>query len=299
MNLLKNKIKAWIIELRAPFLTVTILPIILGALIAKLDIGMINFLLLALALLGAVFIHLGTNIINDYFDYINGTDNTNKEFIRPFSGGSRTIQNKLLSKNEVLTGAIIFFILGSAIGLYLAFKIGIFVLYLGVFGILSAILYSAFLSSYFIGEALVGFNFGIIMALGSYYVQTKTFSWEVVFVSLPLALLTSLILWINEFPDYKADKKSEKKTFVVRLGRKKSSVVYMLILLFTYFYIIILSIWKNISLLLFSLITIPLAVISIIKALQYYNEPKKMFASYPLTIILHLSIGLVFVLAYL
>ncbi|MBS3102097.1 prenyltransferase [Candidatus Woesearchaeota archaeon] len=294
-----GKLKSWLMELRAPFLTVTIIPVILGALVAKSHFGAINYPFLALALLGAVFIHLGTNIINDYFDYKKGTDNINVEFIRPFSGGSRMVQNKLLSEKEVLAGAIIFFILGLLIGIYLAFKVGIIVFYLGIFGILSAILYSAFLSSYFVGEALVGFNFGIIMALGSYYVQAKTINFDVVWISLPLALLTSLILWVNEFPDCKADRESGKKTMVVRLGRKNASLIYSVFLIFIFIYIIGLSLLENNFLLLLSLITLPLALVSIFKILKYYNEPKKMFACYPLTIIMHLAIGVVLILAFL
>ena len=90
-----------------------------------------------LTLLGAVSLHLGTNIINDYFDHKSGNDEANNEFVRPFSGGSRMIQLGLLTPLEVLTAAIIFFAVGIFIGLYLTFKCGLPVLILGLIGVIS------------------------------------------------------------------------------------------------------------------------------------------------------------------
>ena len=77
----------------------------------------------ALSLAAGVSIHLGANIANDYFDHKSGNDEINKDYIRPFSGGSRMIQKGLLSPSEVLLGSLVFFALGVSIGLYLALSL--------------------------------------------------------------------------------------------------------------------------------------------------------------------------------
>ena len=82
------------------------------------------------------------------------------------------------------------------------------------------------------GELLVGLNFGILITLGSFYVQTKSFSLDVLIASIPLGILVSAILWINEFPDYNADKKVGKKTLVVRF-RQKEGILYINFYTFT------------------------------------------------------------------
>lgn len=133
----KKKLKTWIIESRYPFLTVTLLPVLLGTAVALFRTNAISIFHFILTLLGALFLHLGTNIINDYFDYKSGNDEINQEFIRPFSGGSRMIQMGLLTPLEVLMGAILFFVLGSGIGIYLTFQCGLPILYLGLIGVIS------------------------------------------------------------------------------------------------------------------------------------------------------------------
>lgn len=292
-----NKLKAYIMELRAPYITVTVFPVILGALLARNE-GFFSWSLFGWTMAAAILLHLGINVINDYYDHKNGTDENNKEFITPFAGGSRIIPNKLLTPLEVRNEAIVLFVLSGAIGMYLFTQVGIGVLALGLFGLVTGVLYSSLNNNFFIGEAMVGLNFGVLMSVGSYFVQTTSFSWDVVWISLPLGILTSLILWVNEFPDIKADEKAGKKTLVVRMGRKAAAKVYGISMVFTYGYIVFLSQWKSVPWLLLAALTAPLAIIATMKVLKFYDEPKKMFAAYPSTIILHVAIGLVFVLVY-
>ncbi len=164
-----SKVRAWFNELRLPFATASIIPILLGSAIAWATTGMFLWDTFLLTLIGGVCIHLGANIANDYWDYRQGSDNINVEYIRPFTGGSRMIQQGLLSPREVLTGSIIFFSLGAIIGLYLAFTRGFIILVIGVLGVFLAFFYTAppfkFVSRG-IGETVIGICFGLLLTLG-------------------------------------------------------------------------------------------------------------------------------------
>src|SRR3989338_4374891 len=102
-----DKIKLWLRALRVPFLTATLVPVILGSVAAWHDFNAFSWPLFFLALFGAIFVHLGVNLSNDYFDHISGNDKANK-VPTPFSGGSRVIQEKLIPAKRILTAAILF-----------------------------------------------------------------------------------------------------------------------------------------------------------------------------------------------
>lgn len=237
MALFKRKVKSWIKELRAPFFSASAVSVFLGTAVAWAKTGLFHLGYGFLALAGGLLLHAGTNILNDYFDHRSGNDELNREFIRPFSGGSRMIQLGLLTPLEVLTGGILFFLLGGLIGLYLVMQRGLFILFLGIIGVLSGMSYSwprLNWASRGFGEFLVGLNYGILMTLGAYYVQTRDVVLEPVMASLPLAFLITAVLYINEFPDYEADKKVGKKTLVVRLGRKRAVIGFVALVTASY-----------------------------------------------------------------
>ncbi|MHA2253401.1 MAG: UbiA family prenyltransferase, partial [Candidatus Kariarchaeaceae archaeon] len=111
-----SKVKIWLEEMRLPFLTASVTPVLLGTAVAwaiedKFELGFF-----ILTLIGSICLHLGANISNDYFDHINRTDDINVEFVRPFTGGSRMIQRGLLTPKEVLTGSFIVYAIGAGIG---------------------------------------------------------------------------------------------------------------------------------------------------------------------------------------
>src|SRR3989344_6072028 len=138
-----DKLKLWLRALRLPFLTATLVPVILGSAAAWHDFNAFSWPLFFLALFGAIFVHLGVNLSNDYFDHISGNDKANK-VPTPFSGGSRVIQEKLIPAKRILTAAILFFALGAAIGLYLNFILpGNVVITLGAMGIFLGLFYTA------------------------------------------------------------------------------------------------------------------------------------------------------------
>ncbi|MBI4711853.1 MAG: 1,4-dihydroxy-2-naphthoate octaprenyltransferase [Planctomycetes bacterium] len=220
-----GKLKIWLKETRAPFLTATIVPILLGAVMGWHQTGSFHWGYFWLTLIGGIFMHLGTNIANDYFDHLSGNDWANKT-PTPFSGGSRMIQQGLLTPRQVLVAALACFTAGSVIGLYLNYKIGgNVILLLGIIGVFLGFFYTGnpiriVYRGFGLGELAVGIGFGPVMVLGAYYVQTAQIPWPVLFASIPVGILIALVLYINEFPDYNADKYVGKKTLPVQLGKK-------------------------------------------------------------------------------
>ena len=232
-QLVKMKLSNLRIGIRVPFLTASAVPVLLGTVIAWFATGTFLWGFFLLALLAGLLMHMGTNFINDYADHKSGNDEINREFVRPFSGGSRVIQSGLLSPLEVLTGALLFFGISATIGFYFAWARGSMILVLGAIGLVSGMFYTWGPFSWAkrgVGELLVGLNFGVLMILGAYYVQTQSFSWLPVVAAIPISLLIAAVLYINEFPDYIADKQVGKNTLVVRLGREKAVILYVLIM---------------------------------------------------------------------
>jgi 1,4-dihydroxy-2-naphthoate octaprenyltransferase len=257
----------------------------------------------ALALLGGVCAHLGTNVANDYYDHKSGNDEVNKEFVRPFSGGSRTIQQGFLKPKEVLGGALLFFAIAVSIGVYLSLMNGPIVLVLAMIGLVSGFFYTAppfNWASKGAGEALVGVNFGVLMTLGAYYIQTQTLSLEPFIAAIPVSLLIAAVLYINEFPDYAADKAVGKRTLVVRLGRDKAAYGYAVIV-FSAYASILLSVLFGIAPAydLLALIPLPLAVEAVRHVSKFHSESLKLVPANAMTITLHLVTSLLVSIGYL
>ena len=237
-----NKPLLYFMSTRPQFFPAMAAPVALGSACAWRVEGAFSMSLFVLTLLAALLYHGGTNVLNDFFDDRSGADPLNKTPLTPFTGGSRMIQRGLMTPNETLILGATLLGLGSAIGLYLVTIVGWPLLALGVFGLLSAIFYTAppvYLASRGLGEALVGINIGLLTVCGSYFVQARTLSVEAVLVSLPLTFLIAALLYINEFPDYEADKAAGKKNLVVRLGPERGRWGLIIILSLAYLSIII------------------------------------------------------------
>jgi 1,4-dihydroxy-2-naphthoate octaprenyltransferase len=178
----------------------------------------------ALALLATALVHSGANVCNDYFDHTQGTDDINVSYIRPFSGGSRLIQDGVLSPRSVLRGGVALLGLGAAVGGVTAFVTNWVVVPVGLVGILAGFFYSApplRLASRGLGELTIGITFGVLATLGAWVTQTHHLSLVVLPASTPLALLIANVIVINEVPDIDADAATGKRTLVVRLGRRR------------------------------------------------------------------------------
>jgi 1,4-dihydroxy-2-naphthoate octaprenyltransferase len=213
------------------------------------------------------------------------------------------IQLGLLSPREVLAGGLVLFTLGGAIGLYLTITRGILVLILGLIGVFSGFFYTAppvKLASRGIGESVIGLGFGILLTLGAFYVQLQFLAWEPVLAAIPVALLITAVLYINEFQDSAADEAAGKRTLVVRLGRKRAAIGYAVILTTTHIFIILAIAAHAVSpYTIVSLSSLPLSVLSIRYALAAYDRPFELIPANALTVLNHLLTGLALTIGYL
>jgi len=305
--LLKRKLKNWSIEARIPFVTASIIPVILGTAIAATTTTEINILFFALALIGVASLHLSANILNDYFDHKSGTDGINKEFVRPFSGGSRAIQLGLLTPFEVMSGGVFFLIVGALVGIFFTFTSGWPVFAVMLVALASVFFYTSpplSLASRGIGEIVVGLNLGYLATFGAYFVQTGNLSMESILTTFvaatPVALLIAAVLYINEFPDYNADKAIGKNHLVIRLGKSKAAVGYALMIIVTYASII-LSVATRVMPVqtLLGLLTLPLAVRAVKYALAFHSQTMNLVPANAATINIHLYTGAMLVAGYL
>ncbi|MFQ6106805.1 MAG: 1,4-dihydroxy-2-naphthoate octaprenyltransferase [Thermoplasmata archaeon] len=297
-----SKVKVWLEELRLPFMTASVPPAILGGLIAWDLTGQIDILLLLLAALAAFLMHAGTNVVNDYFDHVSGCDEINVRFVRPFGGGSRLIQKGLLSPKEVYYGALSLFAFSVMIGLYLAYVSGWQLLIIGIIGLISGFFYTdprLNLASRGIGEFLVGLNFGTLIVLGSFFVQTGQFALEPLLASLPLAILIAAVLWINEFQDMEADAAVGKRHLVSRLGRRRAAAVYSYLLVLAYVSLVAGTVVGLLPLeSVVALVTMPIAARSVNVAMRHYDDTLPLAPANAGTIMLHLVFGIVLIFAY-
>lgn len=190
-----------------------------------------------LTLGGVLCVHLGANLANDYFDEITGCDRENPE-PTPFSGGSRVIQQGLLSARAILAASSVFFLLGLVQGLILNTMVpGNTVILLGLLGILLGVLYTAApvrLSYRGIGEVAVFAAFGPLVVVGSYLCQTGKLEGFPLKVSVPAGLLVLAILLINEILDLTWDERAGKRTIMVILGAGRGYRVFLLAYLGAY-----------------------------------------------------------------
>lgn len=289
-------LKIWLKAVRVPFFTATIIPITFGYLAAWHGGGVFVWRDFLLVLLGGIFIHAGTNLANDYFDYRAKCDEANPT-PTPFSGGSRVIQDGLIRPGKILFASLLFFILGSAIGLYFNYVCGgNVILILGAIGVFLGFFHSAkplHIGYGTLGELATGLGFGPLMVMGAYYVGARALTPEVFLASIPIGILIALVLFINEFPDYVGDKAVGKRTLVVVLGKKRAVVLYQMLLLIQYVVIIELAIFKVLPYAcLLAFLTIPIALKAFAVSRNNYEKVYEMLPANAATIGLHSIIGL-------
>jgi 1,4-dihydroxy-2-naphthoate octaprenyltransferase len=227
----------WFRELRAKFFAASVTPVFVGAAAAYAASGKFDLFIFSLTVLGMLLLHAGANVSNDYFDHVSGNDTANPKD-SPFSGGSRVIQQGLLTPRAVLTGALIFFALGAVVGLYLAwYTHSLFILALVLIGLFGGFFYTApplRLGYSTLGALANGLCFGPLPAYGAYYLQTRSLDGIVLVPGLLCGILLALVLLVNGFPDELADRRANKRTVVVTLGVRAAAYVFHWTLLGTY-----------------------------------------------------------------
>lgn len=295
-----SSVGVYIRALRLPFLTGSLVPVLQAGALAWLE-GVFDPLGLFLALVGVGALHTAGNLINDYIDTPR-SDAVNP-YPTPFSGGSRVIIEKLLSAQWVFRAALSCFILAMLIGAYLILSGRPYVALVGLLGLIAGLFYSVgpiqFMSRG-LGEITIFFAFGPLITWGSFYVLTGQFTTPAFLLGFPLGFLITAIIWINEFPDYQADREAGKRNLVVRLGQGPARWVYAALMLAPYPFLLFLVFGQGLpAWVLLAWLTLPLALKGVRICFQQYGDPKGIVPAQALTIQTHLSLGLLTVIGLL
>ena len=183
------------------------------------------------ALVGSTFIQIGTNLSNDYSDARRGADTEER------LGPVRVTAGGLMPPRHVLVGTYVAFGVAVAAGLYLAAVAGWELLVVGVASILAGVLYTGGPRPYGyegLGELFVFVFFGIVAVVGSYYVQTEELRWEAFALAVPVGLLSSAILVVNNVRDIDTDRRAGKRTLAVKLGRERARQLFMAMIVLSF-----------------------------------------------------------------
>jgi 1,4-dihydroxy-2-naphthoate octaprenyltransferase len=193
---------------------------------------------LALTVIGIFCVEAAKNASGEIFDWDSGADQGVRDDERsPFSGGKHVLLDRLLTRGETALVAGVFYAVAVAVGLAIVLFREHGVLYLGMLGVGLAFFYHAppFKLAYRgFGELAVAIAYGPVIAAGTYLVQRGTIDAPVLWASIPFAIACGAFLWINEFPDARADAAAGKRTLVVRLGRARAARVFPAIMLAAY-----------------------------------------------------------------
>jgi|SRR6056297_1469194 len=193
---------------------------------------------LLLTVLGIFCVEVGKNASGEVVDFDSGTDLAVRPGDRsPFSGGKRVLVDGLLSRRQTWAVAIGFFLAAIACGLAIVLLRESRILPLGVAGLALAWFYHGGrlrLAYRGLGELAVALAYGPLVVCGTYLVQAGSVTPALFHAACVLGLLVAAFLWINQFPDYAADKSAGKRNLVVRLGRPAAWRAYAVILFTAY-----------------------------------------------------------------
>lgn len=230
---LGNPLLRYFLATRPAFLTITLVGVLLGFAITWHAGVPFDAEAALMSLLLAVLAHAGVNVLNDYYDHLNGTDAVNGDRLFPYTGGSRFIQNGVLTPRQTLAFGLALFLAVILGGLWLIGHSGSGLFWIGLAGLSIGWAYSApplQLNSRGLGEVCVGAGF-LLVVVGADFVQRGGFAIAPWLVGLPYALMVTNILYINQFPDRSADLAAGKRHWVARLTPERAAHGYGLILL--------------------------------------------------------------------
>src|SRR3954452_525610 len=223
-------LRIWLMAARIRTLPAAIAPVLVGTSLAGAA-GIFRVGPFVAALLGSIFIQIGTNLANDYSDARRGADADDR------LGPVRVTAGGLVPPRQVLIATYVTFGLAVVCGLYLVFAAGIALLFVGVASIAAGVLYTGGPKPYGyegLGEVFVFLFFGVAAVSGSTFAQLKAWPTEAFVLAVPVGLLAAAILVVNNVRDMDTDRRAGKRTLAVRLGRERARTVYGLMLYVPY-----------------------------------------------------------------
>lgn len=215
-------VRIWLMAARVRTLPAAIAPVLVGTALAGYQ-DVFHPLRLLAALIGAMFIQVGTNLSNDYSDARRGTDTEDR------LGPVRVTAGGLVPPGRVLVATYLSFGVAVLAGAYLVAVAGWQLLLVGAASILAGVLYTGGPKPYGyegLGELFVFLFFGIVAVAGSYFVQVKHLEWEAFALAVPVGLLASGLLMVNNIRDIVTDRRAGKRTLAVRLGRRQARKLF-------------------------------------------------------------------------
>jgi 1,4-dihydroxy-2-naphthoate octaprenyltransferase len=217
-----SAVRIWVMAARVRTLPAAVAPVLVGT---SLALGADHFHPLAFlaALLGAVLIQVGTNLSNDYSDARRGADTEDR------LGPVRVTAGGLVPPKQVLIATYATFGLAVLCGAYLVAVAGPGLIAVGAASILAGVLYTGGPRPYGyegLGEVFVFLFFGVVAVAGSYFVQVQQLPWQAFVCAVPVGLLASAILVVNNVRDLETDRRAGKRTLAVRLGRERTRALY-------------------------------------------------------------------------
>ena len=291
---LQNPVARYFAATRPAFLTASLMACLIG-LATPLHNGIVFDAALALVtVLFALMAHAGANVLNDYYDALNGTDVQNTERIFPFTGGSRFIQNGVLTEIQTRTFGFSLMTGVAIAGIWLMINSGFQLLYVGLAGLFIGWAYSApplRLNSRGFGELCIAAGF-LLITVGTAFVQRGGFSVLPVIAGLPYALLVTNLLYINQFPDRTADTAAGKLHWVARLEVQQARWGYLLIVCLAYAWLLVSVMlgWLPV-LTLIALLALPLSIKAALLLLRHAGEPQQLGQAIQMTIAAMLAHG--------
>ncbi len=223
-------LRIWLLAARVRTLPAAIAPVLVGTALAGFA-GVFHPLRFLAALIGALFIQVGTNLSNDYSDARRGADTEDR------LGPVRVTAGGLVPPQRVLMATYVSFGVAVLAGAYLIAVAGWQLLLVGAASILAGVLYTGGPKPYGyegLGELFVFLFFGIVAVAGSYFVQVRHVSWEAFALAVPVGLLATAILVVNNIRDIESDRRAGKRTLAVRLGRDRARTMFATILYLAY-----------------------------------------------------------------
>jgi len=281
-----NKLVIWLNQMRANFLILAALLVVIGTALAYkyLPEGhTISWINIALVIIGAVLAHASVNLFNEYSDHLTGIDKNTKR--TPFSGGSGMINSGFTNPVSVLAAAVATLLIAGAIGIYFVITAHWTLFLIILVGVFSIVAYTPLLTKLMLGELFSGLTLGTLVVLGTFIALTaqpgQSFAsllpFEVIMISIPPGILTSLLLLLNQFPDAEADRKGGRKHLVIKLGAQKAAYVYAAGVVATFLIILILPLAGISSYWLYlGLLPLPFVIKATISALRYNDNMDKL-----------------------
>jgi 1,4-dihydroxy-2-naphthoate octaprenyltransferase len=281
--------KIWFRATRPFSFTASITPVLVGTALAASQ-GYFHALYFIAALFGGLFIHAGSNLFNDFHDFQRGADTKSTD-------GSGLLVQKVLQPQQVYHAALLMFLLAFLIGIYLVAVRGWIIVALGTGGLLGGYFYTAKpvnLKYRALGEPVIFLLFGVLMVWGAWFVQTGSFSWKPMIVSVPVALLVTAIVHANNLRDILTDQKAGFKTLSVHLNPRTSSWFYCALLTLAFLWLLPMVLMGLVEWYVFvALLSLPAAlkVIKVVRALDSKPDSPLAFADV-MTAQLHMQYGL-------